>query len=153
MRNKGFTLVELLAVIIILGIIALITFPVIDNSIKKSKEEALKRTIDAIENASYRYSVENDIGYPDIANKEVLKLEQLQDAGFLEKDIINPVTNDELKGCVWYYYDDITSQYDFQYDIECEGPSILITYDRNLLHNDWLKANMLVNLVGTGNKD
>lgn len=152
MRNKGFTLVELLAVIIILGIIALITFPVIDNSIKKSKEEALKRTIDAIEDASYRYSVENDIGYPDIANKEVLKLEQLQDAGFLEKDIINPVTNDELKGCVWYYYDDITSQYDFQYDIECEGPSILITYDRNLLHNDWLKANMLVNLVGTGNK-
>ena len=76
--KKGFTLVELLAVIIILGVIALITFPVIDNSIKKSKEESLQRTIDAIEQASYEYSVDNDIGYPSIDAPSSLSLDDLK---------------------------------------------------------------------------
>ena len=62
--KKGFTLIELLGVLIILAVIALITFPVIDNSIKSSREKSLERTIDAIEEAAYRYSIENDIGYP-----------------------------------------------------------------------------------------
>ena len=35
--KKGFTLVELIAVIIIIGIIAMITFPIVNNSIQKSK--------------------------------------------------------------------------------------------------------------------
>ncbi len=62
--KKGFTLVELIGVIIILGVIALITYPIIDKSIKNSKEQALERIIDNIEEAAYSYSVEHDIGYP-----------------------------------------------------------------------------------------
>lgn len=49
---KGFTLVELLAIIVILAIIALITTPVILNVIKKSRLNAAKDkawgTIDAV---------------------------------------------------------------------------------------------------------
>ena len=40
--KKGFTLVELTAVIIILGVLALITYPIIDKSIKNSKQKALE---------------------------------------------------------------------------------------------------------------
>ncbi len=61
--KKGFTLVELLAVIIILGIIALITFPIVDNSIKNSKQAALERTIGSIEEAAHNYSSQNNLGY------------------------------------------------------------------------------------------
>ena len=152
--KKGFTLIELLAVIIILGIIALITFPVVNSSIKKSKEEALQRTIDAIRQASYEYSVNNDIGYPSIDAPSSLTLEELKNAGFIEKDLVNPVTDEKMSGCIWYYYDDNSKQYNFQYDEECSGPlippNIAITYDKSLLTNGWLKANMLVNIVSNG---
>ena len=46
--KKGFTLVELMTVIIILGVLALITYPIVDKSIKQSKEKALDRTIKSI---------------------------------------------------------------------------------------------------------
>ena len=42
MKNKkGFTLVELMAVIIIISLIAILTFPNIINQIKKSKQQLL----------------------------------------------------------------------------------------------------------------
>ena len=40
MRQKGFTLLELLAVIVILAIVALITVPLIMNTIEDAKEGA-----------------------------------------------------------------------------------------------------------------
>lgn len=105
MKNKkfGFTLIELLGVIIILGVLALITFPIIDNSIKKSKEQSLERIIDNIEEAAYNYSVENDMGYTTEYNS--LQLQKLIENGYLQKDIINPVTNKKCKDV--YYIDGI----------------------------------------------
>ena len=44
MKKKGFTLVELMAVIVILAFIALIASPAIISIIEKSKKEALKDT-------------------------------------------------------------------------------------------------------------
>ena len=41
-RNKGFTLVELLAVIVILALIALIATPIILNVINDAKKQAAK---------------------------------------------------------------------------------------------------------------
>ena len=71
--KKGFTLVELIGVIIVLGVIALITYPIIDKSIKNSKEQALERIIDNIEEAAYSYSVKHDIGYPTKKNRIIFK--------------------------------------------------------------------------------
>ena len=41
-KKKGFTLVEVLAVIVILAIIAVITIPVVNNVIENSKKERVK---------------------------------------------------------------------------------------------------------------
>ncbi len=151
--NHGFTLIELLGVLIILAVISLITFPVIDNSIKSSRERSLERTIDAIEEAAYRYSIENDIGYP--SEKQALYLSDIQSKGFLSSSIINPVTNEELAGCVWYYWDTNYNQYVFEYDMECvqtdTEPVINIAYDENLINsNGWAKENIAVTLSGNG---
>ena len=63
-KNKGFTLVELLAVIVILALIALIATPIILNVISDAKKEAAKDSaygyIEAIENAIIRNDFEED---------------------------------------------------------------------------------------------
>lgn len=46
-RKKGFTLIELIAVLVILAILALIVTPLVMNIIRKAKDAANKRSIDA----------------------------------------------------------------------------------------------------------
>ena len=46
-RKKGFTLIELIAVLVILSILALIVTPLVMNIIRKAKDAANKRSIDA----------------------------------------------------------------------------------------------------------
>ncbi len=48
MSSKGFTLVELLAVIVILGIILLIAVPNVANVINNSREASFRRTAEAV---------------------------------------------------------------------------------------------------------
>ena len=108
---------ELLGVIIILGVIALITFPIINKSIKSSKEKALEQVINNIEDAAYKYSISNDIGYQTFYNK--IELSTLMSAGILKDNIINPVTDEQMQGCVLYKWVEEYKQYEFKYDEEC----------------------------------
>ena len=149
----GFTLVELLGVIIILGVIALITYPIIDKSIKNSKEESLKQVISSIEEAAYNYSVENDLGYDEEQNK--IELTELIKKGYLNLNIINPVTNETMDGCVIYNWVESKKQYEFTYDEECEiieqPPEIRIIYDEKLINeNGWGKDDLAVTISGIG---
>ena len=150
--KKGFTLVELIAVIIIIGIIAMITFPIVNNSIQKSKEKALERTIDNIISASYNYSIKNDLG--EYHYDKPLDIKTLIDSGYLEDKAINPVNNEELEGCVLYRWDESNNQYEFKYDIECKydtDPTITLSYDSSLINSYGLvKENMPVTLSGNG---
>ena len=79
MKNKGFTLMELLAVIVILAIIALIATPIILNIIKNSKEESEKRSIEM-----YADSLKNSIAKYQLSGKklEVNKLETTDGRNF-----------------------------------------------------------------------
>ena len=120
--KKGFTLVELLGVIIILGVIALIAFPIVNKSIKSSKEKALEQVINNIEKAAYEYSVKNDIGYQTFYNK--IELSTLTSAGILKDNIVNPVTDEPMQGCVLYKWVEEYKQYEFKYDEECEVPPV-----------------------------
>ena len=60
-RKKGFTLVELLAVLVILGIVATIISPMVMTYIDESKEQSFKLTLDNVTRASSLYFNDNDI--------------------------------------------------------------------------------------------
>ena len=125
LKTLGFTLVELIGVIIILCVIALITFPIVDKTIKNSKEKALEQTINNIEKAAYEYSIQNDIGYE--TYYKPLSLETLTSAGVLKGNIINPVTDKEMQGCVLYKWVEEYKQYEFKYDEECDIVVVITT--------------------------
>lgn len=59
MKKQGFTLVELLAVIVILAVIAIITIPLIGDVIEKSKKGALEDSAYGIVEAANLYYTEN----------------------------------------------------------------------------------------------
>ena len=139
--KKAFTLVELLGVIIILGVLALITYPIIYKTIKNSKEEALKQTIKNIEDAAYNYSVEYDIGYKTYYRS--LQLSDLVSNGFLKGKIINPITDEQMKGCVLYKWDEVNNQYIFEYDEECIIP---IPASISFAEDSWETINTIVEM-------
>ena len=111
--KRGFTLVELLAVMIILGMIVLITFPNIQKSFNKSSEKLLEKQIKSIENVARAWGTTNNSQFDDCY---ILTLENLKKSGLLEnKDILNPETKRELDGCVKIMYDDSINQYTYTY--------------------------------------
>ncbi|MDQ0351996.1 type IV pilus assembly protein PilA [Alkalibacillus filiformis] len=76
MKNqKGITLVELLAVIVILGIIALIAVPAIANVIEDSRYDSVKATAINIIEAGELYAVTNE--------EDSVTLSELEDEGYI----------------------------------------------------------------------
>jgi type IV pilus assembly protein PilA len=76
-NEKGLTLIELLAVLVILGIIAAIAIPAIGNIIEDSREDAVKQDAIKILEAASLYKVE------DPANQEFTPVD-LETAGYLQ---------------------------------------------------------------------
>lgn len=67
MRNKkGFTLVELLVVITLVGVLGLITVPIINDVIKNSRKKAFRETVINIVEVAKIYNAEKDyLAIPD----------------------------------------------------------------------------------------
>ena len=82
-KNKGFTLVELLAVIVILALIALIATPIILNVINDAKKEATKDSfygyMDAIEKAIIVNDIDEEEGFPTPDSNGCYNLKELNE--------------------------------------------------------------------------
>ena len=78
-REEGFTLVELLAVIVILGIIVAIAIPAIGNVIKKAQDDSATQEVALVEDAARLYFTIEDSAATEVT------VEVLKDKGYLEK--------------------------------------------------------------------
>ncbi|GEK90606.1 competence type IV pilus major pilin ComGC [Alkalibacterium kapii] len=85
-KEEGFTLVELLAVIVILGIIVAIAVPSIGGIINRAETKASEAEQELVVDAARLYITEN--GMKKDAADGSLTVKELIDAGFLE-DITN----------------------------------------------------------------
>lgn len=116
--KKGFTLVELLAIVIVLGIIVTIVTPIINNQVTLAQNEAYNVTVNSIEEAARRYGTVNLLGYD--TNEQKLELSTLVDAGFIaENDLVNPKTETIMTGCVYYKWNETNKVYEYRYDPNC----------------------------------
>lgn len=81
-NQKGLTLVELLAVIVILGVIAAIAVPSIGNIIQKSKEDGVKADAIMYLNAAKLYYLENSESIEEDTSLSTTDLEDyIEDTG------------------------------------------------------------------------
>ncbi len=100
MKKKAFTLIELIAVLVILAILALIVTPLVMNIIRKAKISARKRSVDAygrsIELAIASYLLDNGTFPSDISQ---LTIEYSGSTVECETTQMNPDSTVYLKDC------------------------------------------------------
>ena len=92
--KKGFTLVELIATIIVLGIIGLIAYPIMSSTIKNNKEKLYETQIKVIHQASEDWAYKNVDLLPDENETITITILDLKRAGLLDLNIKNPKTNE-----------------------------------------------------------
>lgn len=97
MKSKGFTLIEVLGVIVILAVIITLVFPSVDKTINKSKNITYKSQINSMLNAAYDYTLENTKVLPETSkNISYVTLGELMSLGYLDNNLINPKTRKEF---------------------------------------------------------
>ena len=93
MNNKAFTLVELLAVIVLLMVIFLLVSPAIINVVKQSKDTVYNTQINTILKSAYDYTLKNTNSLPSLGNKSYITLGELKTVGLIDANIIDPSTS------------------------------------------------------------
>ena len=120
MKKNGFTLIEVLGVIILLGVLSVIVVPVVRDSIKQSKRKAYDKQVNTILTTAREWAADNTGALTE--GSFLVKVETLKKEGLLEnKDIINPVNNEEMKGCAKVSYNQEFNQYEYEYLDNCFG--------------------------------
>ncbi len=115
---KGFTLVELLAVIVILGIISAIVAANITGVFGNSKTSLSDTQKSSILSAAKKYVIYNQSGLPLDSNSspKIITLSELASAGYIDSDtVIDPKTKKAIDGCVEVSYNDGTEQYNYKF--------------------------------------
>lgn len=103
MKKLGFTLVELLAVIVIIAIISLVTVPTVSNSLQKYKTKVCETQINQIVSAAKSWGADHIYLLPseictegnDDKCKIEVTLSELTKQGYIE-DVKNPMTKEKF---------------------------------------------------------
>lgn len=90
MNKKAFTLVELLGVIVILGIIGMITTPIVQNAIDKNNIKTCEDQIESFKKAAKNYISSNPFTNLNDGTTTIT-IGKLQDEGYIEdSELKNP---------------------------------------------------------------
>lgn len=143
MKRKGFTLVELLGVLTLIGIIAIIALPTVDAILKRSRNKTFENTKNTIITSARSWLTDYKYLLTDNGDVIILTLGDLKELGYIDFDIKNPTTeiclSNSNKVTITRIKDDNNNRYDIVLDEklvdgteeDCEtavkGPHIYLT--------------------------
>ena len=93
-RIKGFTLVELLAVIVILSLLLLVTVTTVSSQFKNSKDELYDTQLNNIKLAAEMWGSDNKVKLNSISDCVSLTLGYLKGEGYVDINIKNTYTGE-----------------------------------------------------------
>lgn len=153
MHKKGFTLIEIIGIIILLALIGLLVYPTVIRIIGDSKEELYQKNISEIERMAANWASINEDKLPTIDKRGYyLKLDEMKEGGFIDGDVINPKTGEPLDGCVGIIYDKSKNRHNYKYYDDCNRfvKPILSNLVANTVENEygWRNKDFYINLEG-----
>lgn len=95
--KKGFTLAELLGVIIILALISLIAIPAITDSLNQHKKNLCDTQLNYIIAAAKNWGTDHMLQLPEEGEELTIKLSELIQQGYMEGDKNASIEEDKLK--------------------------------------------------------
>lgn len=96
MKNKGFTLIEVIAIMVVLVGIFLVSFPTLTNMAKSEEDNKYNNLVKDLCIAGKTYMYTNMDEFPELSvvGSEIeLKIEELMIYGNVDKNLLNPKTN------------------------------------------------------------
>ncbi|MEG0825884.1 MAG: type II secretion system protein [Bacilli bacterium] len=116
--KKGFTFVELLAVVTIIGMLALIVLPKIVERFEKKREEASNMALEVIYLATNEYLLSNSKVIDEVKGYSCISLKTLVESGNLIEPIIDPKTGSKIKTTNTVEVTRSNNQYKFLYNTD-----------------------------------
>lgn len=120
MNKKGFTLVELLTVIILLSLIALVTTPVVIGVINSSKKNLYEQQVRIVEKAAESWGIAHLKQLSKISSEMPQCYLDISELGpyLSNEDIKNPETGNQLEGKILIIKDGGNYSYKYKEDQE-----------------------------------
>lgn len=103
--NKGFTLIELIGIVLILATIVLISFPMLTGITKKENDNKYNSMVEdlCLAGKSYIYANISDYDLNTADSSFTIDIKTLIDYGNVSSDIINPKTNNSINSDHLYF--------------------------------------------------
>ena len=115
MNKKGFTLVELLGVLVVLSVILMIAFPLINTYINKSKQKAYDTQMGLIITGLKDYVIEHKEVLPvNDTDYVTFTLGQLKALGIVNNSVVNPLDGKEIDDSMEFKIIKDGSKYTYQ---------------------------------------
>jgi len=124
-NKKGFTLIEMITVIVILSLIVLIIVPLVSTNLKKGNEKAYQAQVNNIIASAKNWGSDNKKLLPQNGNAISLTLKYLQDEGYIDKNLKDPRKNETLNGCV--KIENIDNKFQYTFNDNCGNSCIIST--------------------------
>lgn len=124
MKQKGFTLVELIGVVIILCLLCVLAIPPILNSINSTKNELSDTMKEILVNASELYVNDNTKKFPERdGNVYCVEIQKLIDQEYLLSPLLDPVTKRQIPSSHYVKIEVNAGIYNYDFIESCE-PSV-----------------------------